>query len=168
MKSTNKIIVSFIVITTLLIAIFYFYNVSSNFIIKTSKGDLIISDKKWKKFIDSEIYAKNFESRENIAGELYPQVITVYLNKMTSDRMTGVKISDSEYLEIFTLNPKTVTIQIRNDKNTYWVLSRQTFPAENKEIADINPELSKQNFLLYQNFFQNEIDATRYVINYEF
>ena len=100
--------------------------------------------------------------------EAFPQVITVYLNKMTSDRMSGKKISENEWLEVFVVHPQTATVQIRRNKGDYWVLSRQTFSVSEPQLINANPESSEQNFALYQTFFQNEIDTTRHILDSEF
>ncbi len=160
MKTENKKSTIYILLIVLGISTLILYSKNNDFIVKTSNKNIVVSEKKWNKAKDSQSYAKNFEAREKINKEEYPQMITVYLNPMTSDRMSGTKISNKEYLEIFVVHPKTVTIQIRNDKGNYWVLSRQTFSAN-------EPELEK-NPSLYQYYFQNEIDTTRHMLESEF
>ena len=49
---------------------------------------------------------------------------------MTNDRRNGHRESADEYIEIFTTEPmptRHVTVQIRLDKGSYWILSRQSF-----------------------------------------
>lgn len=167
-KTKDLIIGGLIVVVAIFGFVFYNKNQSSDYTVKTSGKDIVISDQKWSKSEDPETYARNFEAREKTGKEAYPQIVTVYLNTMTSDRMSGVKISDNEYLEMFVVHPQTVTIQIRKNKGTYWVLSRQTFSVSEPQLININPESSEQNFSLYQNFFQNEIDTTRHILDSEF
>lgn len=166
----KKILISFIVITTLVISglVLYKNDGDADFTIQTSGKNIIISNQKWLKSENSENYAKNFEAKEKTDKEAFPQMVTIYLNTMTSDRMLGTKISDNEYLEIFVVHPQTVTIQIRRNNGNYWLLSRQTFFVNESSLTNINPELSEQNLSMYRSFFQNEIDKTRYVLASEF
>lgn len=170
MEKINKnLVIGVLVVIVLALGIFYITGKKSDdYTIKMSGKNVVISEEKWKKVDDPETYAKNFEARKTLERETFTQIITVYLNKMTSDRMSGKKISENEWLEMFVVHPQTVTVQIRRDKGDYWVLSRQTFSISEPQLININPESSEQNFSLYQNFFQNEIDTTRHVLDSEF
>lgn len=136
--------------------------------VKTPNKLITVSDKDWVKMEDPETYAVNFSAKHKGEGEEFEQVITVFLNAMTPDRIIGKKISDNEYLEMFNGLPGTVTMQLSRDNGEYWVLSRQTFPVSNTELASMNPEESDQSFLLYQLHFQNEIDTTRLLLSSQF
>lgn len=170
MEKINKnLVMGVLVVIALAVGIFYLADKKSDkYTIKMSGKSVVISDEKWKKSNDPETYAKNFEAREMLGGEAFPQVITVYLNTMTIDRMSGKKISGNEWLEMFVVHPQTVTVQIRRNKGSYWILSRQTFSVSESQLINANPESSEQNFALYQNSFQNEIDTTRHVLDSEF
>lgn len=166
-NKTQKVLIGLIAIIALVGGYFYFSQ-NNQYSVKTSGKSIVVSDQKWKKVDDSETYARNFEAREKAGKEVYPQIITVFLNSMSADRMSGKKISENEWLEMFVVHPQTVTVQIRRDKGDYWVLSRQTFSVSEPQLINANPESSEQNFALYQTFFQNEIDTTRHVLDSEF
>jgi len=170
MEKLNKnLVIGVLAVIVLAVGIFYLVDKKSdNYTVKMSGKSVVVSDEKWKKSADPETYAKNFEAREMLGREAFPQVVTVYLNKMTSDRMSGKKISENEWLEMFVVHPQTITIQIRRDKGGYWVLSRQTFSVSEPQLINASPESSEQNFTLYQNSFQNEIDTTRHILDSEF
>ncbi len=170
MEKINKnLFIGVLAVIVLSLVIFYFVDKKSDsYTIKMSGRSVIISEKKWKKSDDTETYAKNFEAREILGPEAFPQVITVYLNTMIADRMSGKKISENEWLEMFVVHPQIVTVQIRRNKGDYWVLSRQNFSVSEQKLINTDPESSEQNFELYQNFFQNEIDTARHVLDSEF
>jgi hypothetical protein len=46
---------------------------------------------------------------------------------MSDDRRTGQLIATDEYLEVFVSNPSEITVLLRRDHGTYWVLSREMF-----------------------------------------
>lgn len=165
----RNLIIGILAVIVLAIGIFYLADKKpDNYTIKMSGKSVVISDEKWEKSDDPETYAKNFEAREMLGREAFPQVITVYLNTMTADRMSGKKTSENEWLEMFVVHPQTVTVQIRRNKGDYWVLSRQTFSVSEPQLINANPESSEQNFALYQSSFQNEIDTTRHILDSEF
>lgn len=167
MKNNKKIIIGLIII--LLVGAYFAWNQKgANYSIDTGVQTIEVSEEKWKKIEDSDSYAKNFEARNKTSKEEFSQIITVFLNTMTSDRMIGEKITNNEYLQMFIVHPDTVTVQIRNNKTQYWVLSRQTFSTSDLGLENINPEESKENFNLYRVAFQNEIDSTRFVLDSEF
>ena len=168
-KINKNLVIGILVVVVLPFGIFYLVGKKSDdYTIKMSSKSVIVSENKWQKSDDSKNYAKSFEAREMVWRETFPQVITVYLNAMTTDRMSGKKISENEWLEMFVVHPQTITTQIRENKGTYWVLSRQTFSVSEPQLVNINPESSEQNFSLYQSSFQNEIDSTRHVLDSEF
>jgi len=136
--------------------------------VSTSDAEVFVSDNKWKKMDDPSVYAKNFEAREKGSTEEFAQVVTIFLNPMTPADKVGTQLSDDEFLEMFTTFPKTVTMQIRRDKGAYWLLSRQTFSVADSYLASLNPEVSSENFRLYQDQFENEIYTTRYSLGFEF
>jgi len=168
MENKNQKVLIGLVILVALVAGYFYFSQNNQYLIKTSGKSIVVSDQKWKKVDDSETYARNFEARDNVGKEAYPQVITVFLNSMSADRMSGKKISENEWLEMFVVHPQTVTVQIRRNKGDYWVLSRQTFSVSEPQLINTNPESSEQNFALYQTFFQNEIDTTRHILDSEF
>jgi len=167
MKNNKKIIIGLVII--LLIGAYFAWNQKNDlYLIDVGGQTTEVSEEKWKKIEDSDSYAKNFEARNKTSKEEFSQIITVFLNTMTSDRMIGEKITDNEYLQMFIVHPDTVTVQIRSNKIQYWVLSRQTFSIANLGLENINPEESETNFNLYRVAFQNEIDNTRFILDSEF
>ena len=139
-----------------------------NYIIKVGNKNIIVSSDKWK-FVDNSdesAYSKNYSAINKKDGEEFEQMITVFLNKMTDDRKSGEKITNSEYIEAFVLHPNSVTVQIRVDKGGYWVLSRQTFESKNNYPDQTN--VSYSDLLLNFEDMQNKIDNTRYILNNDF
>jgi hypothetical protein len=161
----KKTLLGLMLIIAISSAYFISENKNNDYSITTQDKTILVSKDEWRKVEDSDSYAKNFEAMEKTPNEEYSQVITIFLNSMTSDRMVGEKISENEYLEMFVVHPDTVTVQIRNDKDEYWILSRQTFSTVGFRLDNLNPE---DNFDLYKAAFQNDIDNTRFVIGSEF
>jgi hypothetical protein len=73
-------------------------------------------------------FARNFEATSNPPSRKY-QVVTVFMIPMSDDRRDGQRLSTTEYLEVFTVTPGEVVVQVRRDHGAYWVLSRETFAA---------------------------------------
>lgn len=145
--------------------------VSDQYSIVVSNKTIDVASDKFKKVSDSESYAKNFLAL-NKGKTMFGQMITVYTIPMSDDRKSGKKLSTNEYLELFVVSKDAVTIQIRLDKGDYWLLSRETFDIANTQLPkyEYKPflEESSDDFIVYENFFRNEIDSTRDVLNNEF
>ncbi len=144
--------------------------INPNYVIRIGDKNITVSKKKWK-FTENQFektnYSKNYVALSKKDGEMFPQVVTVFLNKITNDRTVGMeKIADSEYIKAFVLYPYSITVRIIIDKKDYWVLSRQTFKSKNNYPL----ESDVSYFNLLQNFYgiQNKIDNTRYLLNNEF
>ena len=114
---------------------------------------------------NEENYAKNFESRHVTKDEMFPQVVTVFLIVMSPDRRIGTRISDSEHLQFFTVSPGSVTVQVRREKQEYWILSRQTFALNGTSIEH---NYSEADITQLRHRFQNEIDRTRLLLSETF
>ena len=117
----------------------------------------------WSKMNNETIYARNFERKIKLPREVYNQVVTIYDLPMTDDRRVGHIETKNEYIEIFkTVMPTNhVVIQIRVDREKYWILSRQTFRLSGS-LDKINPEESENSYRIFRIALQNEIDSTRY------
>lgn len=140
----------------------------SNYIIRVGDKNIVVSLDKWK-FVDNpneNNYSKNYSALNKKDGEKFEQMVTVFLNRMTDDRKTGKKITNTEYIEAFVVYPYSITVQIRVDKGDYWILSRQTFESKNDYPEQTN--VSYANLLLNFEDMQNKIDNTRYILNNEF
>ncbi len=139
-----------------------------NYLIEISGKKIVVDQNQWK-FVDNSAesnYSKNYSAINKKDGEMFEQMITVFLNKMTDDRKSGEKITNSEYIEAFVVHPNSVTVQIRVDKGNYWVLSRQTFESQNNYPNQSN--VSYSDLLLNFEDMQNKIDDTRYILNNDF
>ena len=139
-----------------------------NYIIKTVNKNITVSSEDWKyvSSSDDSKYSKNYSAIVKKDGEVYEQIVTVFLNKMTEDRKIGEKISDIEYIEIFALQPNTVTVQIRVNKGDYWVMSRQSF--EMGKSYSVKANTSYADLIANIEGMQNKIDNTRYLLNNSF
>lgn len=135
-----------------------------------SVGDTAVrlSAQDWKPMDNPEPYAENFEAQILRSGHAFPQVLTIFKLPMSEDRRIGIQISSIEFVEFFVVQPGKLTIQIRVDRGKYWVLSRETFDA-NKAVSvnvnDYRPVLSEEENRILWNVYQNEVDATRTLIN---
>ena len=110
-------------------------------------------------------YARNFEAIANTPPRQY-QIVTFFLSPMTEDRRSGQRISPSEYLEVFLSNPGEITVLLKRDHGTYWLLSREMFKAVLVPGVDTNrvgsvsgPEAERVAETL-----RNQIDSSRHLI----
>lgn len=125
----------------------------------------------WTAMKDEESYAKNFEARKKAENEVFSQVVTVFLVEMSPDRRIGTKLSDNEHVEFFTVQPGSVTVQVRREKKGYWILSRQTFALTRG--APVSGAALKHNYSDSEitrlcHWFQNDIDRTRLLLSETF
>jgi hypothetical protein len=125
----------------------------------------------WKAMRNEFEWAENFEQVTKEPKHLFPRVVTVFKLPMTDDRRSGIRISPREYVEMFVVDPGTLTVQIRVDKGTYWVLSRETFAAGSIYGVDTGTaqhSLYDEEFKSAQQSFGPEIDRTRYLLQSTF
>jgi hypothetical protein len=130
-----------------------------------------LSPDDWAKAKDELDFAKNYEEKKKSPWQKFRRMVTVFLIPMSEDRLSGLKISDTEYLEFFIVHPGFVTVQTRVNKGKYWVLCRETFnPKDHSPISvsDYKPFLSEsENRRLWQ-LYQAELDEARYLLNSKF
>jgi len=125
----------------------------------------------WAKAKDEINFAKNYEEKRLSSWHKFGRMVTVFLIPMSDDRRLGLKISDNEFLEFFIVNPGFITAQTRLDKGGYWVLCRETFNQKSGLPIDVSaykPFLNEnENRLLWQ-FYQAEVNETRYLLASKF
>jgi hypothetical protein len=126
---------------------------------------LQLSSLDWTAIQNEESHAKNFESRHKTKDEVFSQVVTVFLIEMSPDRRIGTRISDSEHVEFFSVLPDSVIVQVRREKQGYWILSRQTFALSG---ASLEYNYSDADITRLRHRFQNEIDRTRLLLSETF
>lgn len=132
----------------------------------------------WKPMANEFEWAANFEQLKRDPRHAFARVVTLFRLPMSIDRRQGTKVSANEYIEIFTGLPEMVTVLVRVDKGSYWVLSRETFrapsspdaefydPALTEAISDrviADDERAQAHLAL-----QPLIDSTRYLIQTRF
>lgn len=126
-----------------------------------------LSSDSWTKAKDETNFVKNYEETKLSSWHEFGRMVTIYLIPMSVDRRIGLKVSDSEYLEFFIVNPGFVTVQTRLDKGNYWVLCRETFKPKSGlpvDVSSYKPFLTeRENRLLWQ-LYQPEVDETRYLL----
>ena len=116
-------------------------------------------------------WAENFEETRKGPRHEFPRVVTVFKLPMTEDRQIGTRISPNEYVEMFIVHEGTLTVEVRLDKGSYWVLSRETFTAPSVYGVDTTTlfhSLYDLEFSTASEAFQPEIDTTRYLLSSKF
>lgn len=123
----------------------------------------------WSPLRNAATYATNFEKKHRGSREAYNQIVTIYNLPMTADRRLGKEISKGEYVEVFkTGDARLVTVRIRLDRGSFWLMSRQTFHITEPSLVAHDPELGddeRQSFIFA---LQDEIDETRYLLRNKF
>ena len=124
-----------------------------------------LSSAEWRAMPNETEYARNFEAVSNRPPRQY-QIVTFFLNSMSEDRKSGEQISPNEYLEVFLSNPDEITVLLRRDHGSYWVLSREMFRAvpvsgvsTNRIGSFATPDAQRVTGAL-----RNQIDSTRYLL----
>jgi hypothetical protein len=151
-------------------------SIDSDYLITINDENIVVSQDEWIFGGDSveSLYTKNYSAVTIKDGEMFEQIVTVFLNKMTDDRRSGEQISDSEYIEAFVLYPNSVTLQIRVDKGDYWVMSRQTYEIRTDYPEETDLSFDELQYILidapyvFDQSIQSQIDNTRYVLNNDF
>ena len=115
-------------------------------------------------------WAVNFEDSGKDVGQDVKRVATIFKLPMSDDRRNGVRISPEEYLEMFVFRPGTVTVQVRRDRGSYWLLSRETLVAANGKAASplSGAQLTGPSFAAARVQLETQIDSTRYVLQSTF
>lgn len=118
----------------------------------------------WKRLAQVAPYSTNWERDEVRPSEVFPQIVTRFDIPMTTTNRLGTEVSPGEYVEAFSLPPllDQLTVQIRIDRQTYWLMSRQTFrrSSPSPELEPGSAAFSKR--ALYE--FENEISETRFLL----
>jgi hypothetical protein len=132
----------------------------------------------WKPMANEFDWAVNFEQLKRDPRHEFARVVTVFRLPMSVDRRQGTKVSANEYVEIFTGLPELVTVLVRVDKGSYWVLSRETFRAPSAPDAEFHDptltEIISDRVIADSEHAQAHlalqplIDSTRYLIQTRF
>lgn len=127
--------------------------------------ELTLPASQWRALVNESGYARNFEAVENPPPREY-HVLTVFLNPMSEDRRTGKKISDTEYIEIFASNPGEITVLLRRDHRTFWLLSREMFHDNSVPGVDLSRvgSFGPNDEHLIRAALQDRIDITRHFL----
>jgi len=139
--------------------------------VKIDTQSIEIDTNIWQAMTNEEEYAENFQENQCDSTIFkHCRVVTIFKIPMSEDRKTGIKLSQNEYVDVFVVHPGFVTVQVRIDKNNYWVMSRETYqnPDSLKSLSmyDAFPNQKKQKELLA--VFQNNVDKTRYLLRSTF
>jgi hypothetical protein len=132
----------------------------------------------WKPMNNEFEWAANFEQLKRESRQEFARVVTVFKLPMSNDRRLGTKLSPNEYLELFAVHAGTVTVQVRVDKGSYWVLSRDTYrvpsnPEEefyDRQLREIISDrvITDEEFRWVHIQLQSHIDSSRYLLQTTF
>lgn len=119
----------------------------------------------WQPMANEFAFARNFEALVNKPPRQY-QTVTVFLNQMAVDQRSGREIAPSEYLEIFLSNPNEISVLLRRDHGSYWLLSREMFrglQVGGIDLSSIRPlSVIEQERILEE--LRGAVDTTRYLL----
>lgn len=138
--------------------------------VQTATKSIRLNHEQWRPLKNETETARNFEARTRKPSQVYSTVITVYLLPMSADRALGKKLTDTEFLEIFSVHPGTVTVQLRVKKDGYWILSRETLKMPEPALVDVRqykPSFTDDEVSLMHRQLQNDIDETRAFVRTE-
>jgi hypothetical protein len=152
------------------------WGINENSVLKNSSQNLnqfiIVGNQKtqldqdeWNVLKSDSEYSVNLSKKTKRSNEKYNQIVTVFNIEMTKDRKSGVKLSENIYFEAFRTSLDSLTIQIRIDKGSYWVLSRQVFQTENDELLSPGEYADESKALIISKRFQDEISSSIFMMN---
>ncbi len=138
---------------------------NSNNSIIVGKTTMNLNEDEWEILRSDSEYSVNISKKTKRSFEKYNQIITVFNIEMTKDRKSGVKLSENIYFEAFRTPLNGITIHLRIDKGSYWILSRQTFETKNDSILAVGEYADEAKALSISKQFQDEISSTVYMVN---
>jgi hypothetical protein len=123
-------------------------------------------------------WAVNFEQVKREPRQEFARVVTIFKLPMSVDRRLGTKLSANEYLELFAIHSGSITVQVRIDKGSYWVLSRDTYRVPSspqdefydRQLTDIISDrvITNDEFGWAHLQLQPQIDSTRCLLQTTF
>ncbi len=140
---------------------------ASDYIVSAPSRTIRLARADWTAMTNDYEWAENFEEIRKGPREEFERVVTVFKLPMTEDRRIGEMISPNEYVEMFVVHTGMLTVRVRLDKGSYWVMSRQTFTAPSVPGVD-TARLSALEFARAREAFQSELDTTRYLLQSTF
>ena len=138
---------------------------SSKIEVNTPGKTIFLDANKWFPMSNTQDWAKNYQSKEKKEWQEFNTVLTIFLQPMTSERKKGKKVTSDEYVEIFPTLPGTVTVQLRVDKDKYWVLTRDTYKVITPNSMQVERDPVVYNSIY--NEIQTYIDTSRFFIRNE-
>jgi len=144
---------------------------ASDYIVSVPSRTIRLARADWTAMTNDYGWAENFEEIRKGPREEFERVVAVFKLPMTEDRRIGEMISLNEYVEMFVVNTGVLAVQVRLDKGSYWVMSRQTFTAPSVprvDTARLQHDLSALEFASAREAFQSELDTTRYLLQSTF
>ncbi len=165
MKKTLLLILLFVIILFTVNIKFNATHADYMFIVNGTEKS--VSEDKWEfKNLPESLYSKNYIAREKREGHKFEQVVTVFLQTMSSDDKTIEDIASLGFFEAFVVHPDAITYQIRIDKGDYWVMSRETF--EHEHTYPMQTNISYSELVGLVGDFRNKIDNTKFILENEF
>ena len=140
-------------------------NRSSNQSIIVGRKTIHLNEDEWDLIKSDSEYSVNLSKKTKKVCEKYNQILTVFNIDMTKDRKSGVKLSENIYFEAFRTHLNGITIHLRIDKGSYWILSRQIFETKNENILAVGEYADEVKALSISKQFQDEISSTIYMVN---
>jgi hypothetical protein len=137
----------------------------SDYVIRTKNKLINISKSNWEFLGQNYLYSKSYQSKNKLEEHKFPQIITVFLIKMT-DKRKSEEIVKNEYFDSWVNHPNSIIVRIRIDKGDYWVLSRETYLME--ENYPSQTDFSYSEVLVNFNGIEDMIDRTRFILNKDF
>ena len=145
---------------------------ATDYIVSAPSRTIRLARADWTAMTNDYAWAENFAAIRKGSREALEQIVTVFKLPMTEDRRSGEMISLNEYVEMFVVHTGMLTVQVRVDKGSYWVMSRQTFAAPSSvlgvDTTTLQHELSALEFVRARWAFQSELDTTRYLLQSQF
>jgi hypothetical protein len=145
-------------------------SINNNSAVKINIGNKIVNlnESDWEILKQESEYSVNLSKKVKQKNEKYNQIVTIFNIEMTKDRKSGIKLSDNIYFEAFKTGLGGITIRIRIDKGSYWILSRQTFISNNDNVLSDSEYADESKALLLARKFDDEISNTVFMINKNF
>jgi len=148
-----------------IIGIFGFLiNCSNKHEVKVQNKIIHVNTNNWKILKNDFDFSENFESKEKKKYQVFKEIITIYKKPMSSEDKKGLQIENKTFVEFINPTDDSITIQIRIDKDFYWLLSRNTINLMIK--LDNSHTLNNEAlYIKYKDYISGEIQDIIYRLN---
>ena len=150
--------------------------------IKIKDQVIELSSETWKPMKNEYEWAENFESDIIVEDSVFGTVLTIFKLPMPQSEKFGKKLSENEYLEMFSIKPdldklppppksylekypikNQVICKLKVNKGNYWLMTRDTFEVKSADAAKIKSDETAYSLIYFE--IEDKINSLRYFLS---